>query len=71
MLLTLIIGLQGFKQRGYLHVQDVQNNFKGSILNIYINAFTQTTWFFYHHIIGLEISRRIYLMEKLKIEALP
>jgi hypothetical protein len=55
MLLTLLIELQGFKQRGYLHVQDVQINFKGGILNIYINLFMQTTWFFYQQIISLEI----------------
>jgi hypothetical protein len=71
MLLTLLIELQGFKQRGYLHVQDVQNNFKGGILKIYINLFMQTTRFFYHQIIGLETAIRINLMEKLKIEALP
>ena len=70
MLLTLLIQLQGFKQRGYLHVQDVQNNFKGGIMKIYINLFIQTTRFFYHQIIGLEIAKRINLMEKLKIEVL-
>ena len=31
MLLTLITKMQGFKQRGYLLVQDVQNNFKGGV----------------------------------------
>jgi hypothetical protein len=55
MLLTLLIELQGFKQRGYLHVQDVQINFKGGIIKIYINLFTQTTWFLYQQIISLEI----------------
>jgi hypothetical protein len=55
MLLTLLIELQGFKQGGYLHVQDVQINFKGGILKIYINLFTQTTRFFYQQIISLEI----------------
>ena len=70
MLLTLINELQGFKQRGYLLVQDVQNNFKGGILKIYIKLFTQTIEFFYDHIIGLEIAKRINLMEKLKIEVL-
>jgi hypothetical protein len=71
MLLTLLIELQGFKQRVYFHVQDVQNNFKGGILNIYINLFKKTIGFFYHHIIGLETTIRINLMEKLKIKALP
>jgi len=71
MLLTLLIELQSFKQKGYLHVQDMQNNFKGNILKIYINLFMQTTRFFYHQIIGLETTIRINLMEKLKIEALP
>jgi hypothetical protein len=55
MLLTLLIELQGLKQRGYMHVQDVQINFKRGILKIYINLFMQTTWFFYQHIIILEI----------------
>jgi hypothetical protein len=55
MLLTLLIQFQGFKQRGYFHVQDVQINFKGGNLKIYINLFTQTTWFFYQQIISLEI----------------
>ena len=53
-----------------MHVQDLHNNFKGGILNIYINLFTQTIGFFYHEIIGLEIAKIINLMEKLKIEVL-
>ena len=67
MLLILIIELQGFKQKGYFHIQDVKNNFKGGILKIYINVFTQTMGFFYHHIIGLEIAKRINLVKKLTI----
>lgn len=38
----------GFKQKGYLHLQDVQNNFNGIILNIYKNIIMQTTGLFYH-----------------------
>jgi hypothetical protein len=38
--------LQGFKQRGYLHVQDVKINLKGNILKIYTNLFVQTTRYF-------------------------
>lgn len=71
MLLTLLIELKGFKQRGYSHVQDVLNNFKGDILNIYINLFMKTIGFLYQHIIGLETTTRINLMENLKIKALP
>ena len=51
MLLTLLIELQGFKQRGYLHVQDVQNHFKGDVLKVFINLFMQTTTLLYDEII--------------------